>query len=156
MQQFPSARFVTIKLCANCGRNLTHAAGQQLFAELREIVVPAEFCSQNGCLRTVRCVHHFDILQVIGRSARGDFGERFAGMLLHRRAELIKRPEEVVVTGLFLGMPVAHRPSVDELVVENVILIGTANGRLSSVGLARVASGVYQLRSAAVDAEGIL
>src|ERR1035441_8644752 len=62
----------------------------------------------------------------------------------------------MVVTRFLLAMPVAHRPGVHQLIVENVVLIGAAHRRLVPVRLARIARRRNQLRGAAVHAESVL
>jgi hypothetical protein len=93
---------------------------------------------------------------MIGRRPRRHFGKGIANVLLHRRTKLIERSKEMIVPRLLRRMPVAHRPRVDQLVVENVVLIGAAHRRLALVGLARIARRVNQLRRRAVHAQRVL
>src|SRR5208282_1101146 len=92
---------------------------------------------------------------MIGRGPRCHLGESVADVLLQSRAELLEGSEKVIVARFLLAMPVAHRPGIHQLVVEDLVLIGATYRRLDLVGLARITGCANQFRSAAVHAESV-
>src|SRR5262249_5042383 len=61
--------------------------------------------------------------------------------------------EEVVVARFITSMPVAHRPGVNNLVVKNMVSVGTANAGLRRVVVTRIARRSYETRTGALDAK---
>src|SRR5580765_4037560 len=84
-----------------------------------------------------------------------DTGDGFRNMIVRREPELVEGGEEVVVSRFFSVAPVAHRPGVDDLVVENVIVVGAPDSGLGRVVLAVIAGRGEQAGGRAVDAEVI-
>ena len=84
-------------------------------------------------------VHELDVLHVLFGGAVDDGGDGFGGVIVDCEFELVEGGEEMVVAGLVAGTPVAHRPGVDDLVVEDVVVIGAADGGLGRVMLAGIA-----------------
>ena len=129
------------------------AAGQKLFAHLRVVAVPAELHAEFRGGASVGGVHEFDVLHVLAGGAVDDGGDAFGYVVMRRETELVEGGEEVVVARLVPGAPVAHRPGVDDLVVEDVVVIGAADAGLGRVVFAGIAGSAEQLRGGAVDAE---
>jgi hypothetical protein len=119
-----------------------------------EIVIPAQLGPQLRGSVSVGRHHEFDILQVIVGSARCDLSQLVAHTVQRREEELVESCEEMVVARSLVGSPVAHRPRIDELVVENMIAIGALNCGLAGVRRARGIAGRRQkVRRAAIHAE---
>ena len=69
------------------------------------------------------------------------------------QTKFVERGEEMIVAGFVAGLPVAHRPGVDHLVVENVVAVSAAGGGFRGIGLAGIAGRGEQARRCAVGAQ---
>lgn len=87
----------------------------------------------------------------------GYFGQLVTYAVDRSQFEFFESSEKVVVAGIAGAVPVAHRPGVDQLIVENSVVIGAADGWFVGVlGAGCVAGRGRQARDAAVDAEIVL
>jgi len=155
-QELAHFRLVVIQLLARDGDDVFESTGQQLRPQVGEVIVPTDPGSQLGREISIRGVHEFQILQMIGRRAFRRLGERIAQVIRHRREKFVEGGKKVVVSG-FLARPVAHGPGIDDGIVENVVLVGAADGRLAGEAVAGVvARRRNQNGSRAVDAKAVL
>ncbi len=93
---------------------------------------------------------------MVGRGALCGFGDGIAQVIGHGGKKLIESGKKMVVARLFAG-PVAHGPGIDDGVVENLVVVGTTDGRLAGKAVAGVVAGRSdQDRSRAVDAKAVL
>ena len=93
---------------------------------------------------------------MIGRRAFRRLGDRIAQVIGHRRKKFVEGGEKVIVSG-FLARPVAHGPGIDDGIVENVVLVGAADGRLAGEAVAGIVTrGRNQNGSRAVDTKAVL
>src|SRR5208282_1013123 len=69
------------------------------------------------------------------------------------QAELVESSEEMIVTGFFARLPVAHGPGVDHLAVEDVIDVSAAGGGFGGVGFAGIARRGEEVGGGAVHAQ---
>ena len=124
-------------------------------AHFSEVIVfiPAEFCAELRRAAPIGGVHELDVLHVFAAGAVGNGSYGFGDVVMRSESELVEGGEEMVVAGFIAGAPVAHRPGIDDLVVENVVVVGAANAGFRRVVLAGIAGRAHQLRSSAVDAE---
>ena len=105
-----------------------------------------------GCA-SIGGVHELNVLQVIHAGAIRSCGNRLRYMGVRGQTEFVEGCEEVIVTGFVAWPPVAHRPGVDHLIVENVIAIAAAGPGLGRVVLAGIAGAGEQPGRSAVHAE---
>ena len=126
-----------IQLLPGGGDDVFKSIRQQLLSQLGEIIVPADLGSQLRRQISVRSVHEFEILQMIGRGALRGLGDGIAQVIGHGGKKLVEGGEKVIVAGFFAG-PVAHGPGIDDGIVENVVLIGAADGGLAGEAVARI------------------
>src|SRR5208282_6666850 len=109
--------------------------------------VPAELQAESRRRQSVGGVHELDVLYVLTGGAVDHRRHGFGLMTVDRRSELVEGGEKMVVAGFVAGAPVAHRPGVDDLVVEHMVVIGAADGGLRRIFLAGIARRSNQLRS---------
>src|SRR5579864_1943872 len=81
-----------------------------------------------------------------------DARDGFGHMVVRCEAKLVEGGEEVVVTRFRSVAPVAHGPRVDDLVVENMVVVGATDGGLGRVVLAIIAGRGEQAGSGPIDA----
>jgi len=136
-----------------CGGDFFEASRQQAVAHLGEVAVPTQLHAQFGGRASVGRMHEFDVFDMLARGAIDHGGDRFGYVAVRCQAELVEGSEEVVVTGFVSGAPVAHGPGIDDLVIEDVVVIGAADSRLGRVFLAGIAGGSHEARGGAVHAE---
>ena len=70
----------------------------------------------------------------IGRSC-----DRLRHMRMRSKTELIEGTEELIVPGLLARLPVAHGPCIDHLVIEDMIAVSAASGRLGGIDFTWIA-----------------
>ena len=138
---------------AGGGGDFFQAAGQQILAHAGEVVVPSQFHAEFRGGVAVGGMHELDVLHVFFRGAIRDAGHRFGGVIFSHRQELVEGSKEMVMGGFVARPPIAHRPGVDDLPVENLIVVGAANRRLGSVFFAGITRSAEQTGSGAVDAK---
>ena len=114
---------------------------------------PSELHAEFRGGASVGRVHEFHVLHVFLGSAVDDGSDGFGDVVVGGESEFVEGGEEMVVAGFVAGTPVAHRPGVDDLVVEDVVVVGAADAGLWRVVLAGIAGRAEQSRSGAVDAE---
>ena len=147
------AGFVFRQSLAGRGGDFLQAAGQKLLAHFGEVVFPGQAHAELGGGASIGGVHEFDILHVFAGGAVDHGGDGLGDMVVRGQSELVEGGEEVVVAGLVAGAPVAHGPCVDDLVVEDVVVVGAADAGLRRVMFAGIAGGAQQAGRGAVDAE---
>ena len=77
-------------------------------------------------------------------------------MLPGCKGELIEGGEEVIVAGLLARQPVAHRPGIYHLPIQNMVLVGASHRGLVGVFLTGVAGRKNEVRGRVIDAQPIL
>ena len=138
---------------AGRGGDFLQAAGEKFLAHFGEVVFPVQLHAELRGSAAIGGVHEFDILHVFAGGAVDHGGDGFGDMVVRGQSELVEGGEEMVVAGLVAGAPVAHGPCVDDLVVEDVVVIGAADAGLRRVMFAGIAGGAQQAGRGAVDAE---
>src|SRR5437660_11577003 len=78
-------------------------------------------------------MHEFQVQQVVSGSTTPGLSQHLAGVQAGSKVELIEVSEEVVMTGFRAWNPIAHRPSVDDLVIKHMILVSAGDGGLVGV-----------------------
>ena len=117
-----------------------------------EVVVPAQFRPQLSGGPAIGRVHELDVLNMLFCGAIQDRSDRLRHMIVSGEPELVECGEEMIVSRFFCAAPVAHRPGVDDLVIENVVVIGAADRGLGRVVLTGIAGRSEQAGSRPVDA----
>ena len=130
---------------------VVQAGSQHRFASAIEISAPGEVLAQIHH-RPEDFDHQFQVLLVLSRGARGDFGKEVAHVRLSDRQEFQKAVEEMVVRGFRAGLEVAHGECVHHLAVEHGIAERGAGGR-ARLGIARWRAQRHRL---AVHAEAVV
>jgi hypothetical protein len=141
---------------AGGGSDFFQAAGQEFFSHYGEVGVPSEPHAELSGGAAIGSVHELDVLHVLARGAVDDGGDGFGHVVVGGESELVEGGEEVIVTRLVARSPVAHRPRVNDLVVEDVVVVGAADSGFRRVMFAGIAGGAHQARSGAVHAEVVV
>src|SRR5215471_8865090 len=138
---------------AGCCGDFFESAGEQSVAHFAVVVFPSELHRELWGGASVGGVHELDVLQVLFGSAIDDRGDAVGSVVVRGESELAEGSEEVIVARFLARAGVAHRPRVDDLVIENLVTIGAADRGLGSVVLTGIAGWGYESRCGAVNAE---
>ena len=98
-------------------------------------------------------VHELDVLQIIHACTIRCCRDSFRHMGVRSQAEFVEGGEEMIVARSLPRIPVAHRPGIDHLAVEDAIDVRAANRGFGGVGLARITGRRDQARRRAVHAQ---
>jgi hypothetical protein len=129
------------------------ASGQKFFAHCGEVAFPPQLHSESDRRIQVGAAHQLDVLHVLFGSAVDHARNQLGHVGVRSGLELIEAGEEVIVSGFVSRTPVAHRPGVNDLVVENVVRVGAANRGARLVLFAGVARRAEQLRGRSINTE---
>src|SRR5450755_1447539 len=131
---------------AGGGGDFFQAPGEKFLTYRGEVIVtvPSQLHAQFRGGAAVGGVHEFDVLHVLAGGAVDDSSDSLGSVVMGGEPELVEGGEEVIVAGLVAGAPVAHRPGVDDLVIEDVVVVGTADAGFRRVMLAGIAGSAQQ------------